>query len=110
MIPVQDVVPTGRTPIVTIALIAINAIVFAAQLPRQGRRRTRRGCLRSPSGVRRTSCQCVVSVAFGDNVEARLGRARFACIYLASASSALVASTLCAVLAAVGHDRRRDLA
>ncbi len=77
MIPVQDVVPTGRIPVATLALIALNVLFFAAT------------ATSSPvvppfahNGVAPLIVALVFLWLFGDNVEARLGRGAFVALYL----------------------------
>lgn len=82
MIPVQDVVPSGRPPLATLALVAVNVIVFAmpgiaGPLP---------PALAAIVGDT-TLLHLVVSLwflwLFGDNVEARTGRLPTIFIYMA---------------------------
>jgi membrane associated rhomboid family serine protease len=77
VIPVQDVVPTGRMPAATLALIALNVLFFAAS------------AVPAPvvppfahDGVASLIVALVFLWLFGDNVEARLGRAAFVALYL----------------------------
>ncbi len=92
MIPVQDVVPSGRPPLATLALVAVNALAFAAptlagQLP---------PVVAALFGDT-TLVNFVVSMwflwLFGDNVEARVGRLSALSIYVASGSLALYVSS-----------------
>ena len=77
MIPIQDVVPTGRVPAVTLALIALNVVCFAL---------ANTGLTPPPPFAHVELVPLLVSVIFlwlfGDNVEARLGRAAFLGVYL----------------------------
>jgi membrane associated rhomboid family serine protease len=82
VIPIQDAVPSGRAPVVTVALIVINLAWFTAS---------------SAAGVapslalspfsHATAIHLFINLMFlwlfGDNVEARVGRAPFAVLYLA---------------------------
>ncbi|HUE86582.1 MAG TPA: rhomboid family intramembrane serine protease [Vicinamibacterales bacterium] len=81
MIPVQDVVPSGRPPLATLVLVALNALAFAApalagQVP---------PALAALFGDT-TLVNVVVSMwflwLFGDNVEARIGRLTAIVIYV----------------------------
>jgi hypothetical protein len=88
VIPVQDVVPSGRLPLATLALVAVNAVAFATP--------SLAGPL--PPVVAAlfgdtTIAPLMVSLwflwLFGDNVEARAGRLSALAIYLTSGSLAL---------------------
>ena len=92
MIPVQDVVPTGRPPLATLALVAINVLAFGGpalveQLPPVA------AALVGDT----TLVNFVVSMwflwLFGDNVEARVGRLSAVAIYVASGSLAVYVSS-----------------
>lgn len=91
MIPIQDVVPTGRTPVVTLALIVVNVIVFAAQwVP-----------LDVPASIPFAHADIVHFLAailflwiFGDHVEARLGGVPFLLLYLLCGVGATQAALL----------------
>lgn len=94
MIPIQDAVPSGKIPLVTIALVVVNTIGFAMQslgwLPST--------VLALSPFSHATGVQCFVTVLFlwifGDNVEARLGRRLFAALYgLCGTAGACVALT-----------------
>jgi membrane associated rhomboid family serine protease len=81
MIPLQDVVPSGRIPIATLALVAINAFSFAAQLSDASL-----PAMLPPfrhAAVTPFVVGTIFLWVFGDNVEARLGRVLFVAIYLA---------------------------
>jgi membrane associated rhomboid family serine protease len=96
MLPIQDALPSGRTPIATLSLLAINTLVFAAQLAGPGSASNTSGL--SPF-MHPSTPHFVINALylwlFGDNGEARFGRARFVGIYLAAAiSGLLVASRL----------------
>jgi membrane associated rhomboid family serine protease len=82
VIPIQDAVPSGKVPIVTIAFIIINLGWFAtessaaaASLP-----------LAQTAFSNATAGQLFLNLLFlwlfGDNVEARLGRPLFTLLYL----------------------------
>ena len=83
MIPIQDAVPSGKVPIVTIALIAINVVWYATQS----------AAALPPSALalspfsHATAAHLFINLLFlwlfGDNVEARVGRPQFVVLYLA---------------------------
>ena len=82
MIPVQDVVPSGRPPLATLALVVLNGLAFATP--------TLAGQLPPVAGALfgdTTLVNVVVGMwflwLFGDNVEARLGRLTAIAIYVA---------------------------
>lgn len=82
MLPLQDVVPTGRVPIVTLSLVAVNIIIAFVELP---------GTLTRALAVpfmHRTIGWMLIGMLFlwlfGDNVEARLGRLTLLLLYLVS--------------------------
>jgi membrane associated rhomboid family serine protease len=92
VIPVQDVVPSGRPPLATLALVAVNALAVAApalagELP---------AVITALVGDY-SLAHFVVSMwflwLFGDNVEARVGRVGAVSIYVASGSLALYAAS-----------------
>ena len=91
MLPLQDALPSGRTPIATLALLAINAAVFAAQLAAPGAASNTSGLspFLHPSAPH-FAVNALFLWLFGDNVEARLGRAPFVSIYIAAAIIGLV--------------------
>lgn len=82
MIPVQDVVPSGRRPAATLALIGVNALVFAAQAITPV---TDDAALFS-AFVHPSTAHFIITVLFlwlfGDNVEARIGRIAFVAAYI----------------------------
>lgn len=77
MIPIQDVVPTGRIPVATLALIILNLVFFGMGMT---------GVV-PPSPFAHTG-QLTFAASlgflwlFGDNVEARLGWAALVLVYL----------------------------
>jgi membrane associated rhomboid family serine protease len=111
MFPVSDVIPSRTTPYVTIALIALNAIAFAVELQLDDRELLR---LVAGSGVVPASFSwpdVLTSMflhagwvhflgnmlylwIFGDNVEDRLGHARYLLFYLICGALAAVGQTL----------------
>jgi membrane associated rhomboid family serine protease len=110
MIPVRDVIPARRVPIVTIALIAVGLLVHAAGLlrgmvldvwpdrliPSDGASPTLLllGLLRY-DGWLPLAVGLLYLWLFGENVEDRLGRGRFALFY---AACGLVAGTAASAL------------
>jgi len=82
VIPVQDAVPSGRPPLATLALVAVNVIVFAVP----GMAGPLPPALAAVVGDT-TLVHLVVSLwflwLFGDNVEARTGRLPAILIYVA---------------------------
>ena len=109
MLPVSDVIPSRSRPIVTIVLIALNVSVFFYELQLSGRQLRVlthaygvvpavfewRSVLTSSflhAGWVHLVGNMLYLWIFGDNVEARLGRARFALFYV-----------VCGVAAALAH-------
>jgi membrane associated rhomboid family serine protease len=82
MIPLQDVVPTGRVPLVTLSLIALNAVRTLA--PAGGD--VAAGTLVLLPFTHASSTVAIVNVwalwLFGDNVEARMGRTTAVALYV----------------------------
>jgi membrane associated rhomboid family serine protease len=88
VIPVQDVVPSGRRPLATLVLVAVNAMAFAAAaladpLPPVV------AALFGDTSLPYFVVGMWFLWLFGDNVEARVGRLGALSIYLASGSLAL---------------------
>ena len=76
MIPIQDVVPTGRVPAATLALIGLNVLFFVVDGT---------GLTPPPFAHVALTPLAVSSMflwLFGDNVEARLGRLGYIAVYL----------------------------
>lgn len=126
MFPLKDNIPTDRFPVVTVALIAVNVIVYLAlqrgllALPADGGGAVdfgARPCELSgecpATGAASTPLTVVTSMfmhgsllhiagnmlflwIFGNNVEDALGRLRFLAFYLAGGTIALAAQTLSA--------------
>ena len=81
MIPLQDVVPSGRVPIATLALIGINVVLFGAQTFNTAvSTEMLSPFLHVGKGPFAIGLACLW--LFGDNVEARLGRISLVLIYL----------------------------
>ena len=109
MFPVSDVIPSRSRPIVTIVLIALNVSVFFYELQLSGRqfrvlthdygvvpavfesRSVLTGLFLHAGWVHLVGNMLYLWI-FGDNVEARLGRARFALFYV-----------VCGIAAALAH-------
>jgi len=109
MIPLRDVIPSRSTPYVTMAIIAINALVFFYQWslgPDEGTRFifewglipavfswvTVFTSMFLHGGILHVGGNMLYMWIFGDNVEDRLGRGRFVFFYL-----------LCGTAAALGQ-------
>jgi membrane associated rhomboid family serine protease len=90
VIPVQDVVPTGQTPLATIVLVAVNTVAFAApQL----------AAIVLPASLPFVHADGTHFLAalwflwiFGDQVEARLGRVTFVLLYVISGMAGMYAA------------------
>jgi len=96
VIPIQDVVPTSRAPVVTVALAALNVLVFlfGAAVPAGDAAALAVG-LFTHSGVAHLLFNVLFLWIFGDNVEDRLGRGALAFCYLACGTvGSLVQSSL----------------
>ncbi len=108
MFPVSDVIPSRRKPLVTIAFIALNTLVFLYELQLD---RSQLYELAHSFGLVPVDFQWPRALTgafihdgwihfggnmlylwlFGDNVEDAMGRVPFACFYLASAMAAAAA-------------------
>jgi membrane associated rhomboid family serine protease len=76
VIPLQDVIPTSRKPVVTLTLIALNALMVAAPLA------TNLAAPFKHANVSTLMFGMLFLWLFGDNVEARLGRLALLLVYL----------------------------
>jgi membrane associated rhomboid family serine protease len=77
MVPLQDVVPTRQTPVATLALIAVNVVVFLTDAGAAG-------VVAAPfvhAAVAPLAIGLVLLWLFGDNVEAGLGRVGMLLVY-----------------------------
>jgi len=118
MFPVSDVIPSRTTPVVTIGLIAVNAIAFAIELALD-ERELREFVLAFGVVPAAFSWASVVTSMFlhggwlhvagnmlylwifGDNVEDRLGHGRYLAFYLCCGAVAAVGQTLANPLSVV---------
>jgi membrane associated rhomboid family serine protease len=91
VIPVQDVVPSGRPPLATLALVAVNALAVAAPAL-AGELPTVITALVGDHSLAHFVVSLWFLWLFGDNVEARVGRVGAVSIYVASGSVALYAA------------------
>jgi membrane associated rhomboid family serine protease len=90
MIPFRDVIPSRRTPIVTVALIVLNAAVFLL-VPDEVLRHAPIASFFLNDGWIRLISNLWALWLFGDNVESRLGHASHLALYgLTGAAGALV--------------------
>ena len=109
MIPLRDVIPSRTTPVVTITLIALNALawLFEIALPADALPAFLRAFGVVPADFRVATLVSAMFLhaswshvmgnmwflwIFGDNIEDRMGHARFVAFYL-----------LCGVVATLGH-------
>jgi membrane associated rhomboid family serine protease len=110
MIPLRDVIPSRTTPVVTVSLIAINAVVFLYQLS-LGRHVEEFvlyfGLVPAAfswvavftsmflhGGFLHFGGNMLYLWIFGDNVEDRMGRGRFVVFYLLCGVAAALAQTI----------------
>jgi len=85
VIPIQDVVPTSRTPVITVALVGLNLLAFGYGLviPPDGWAAIALA-LFTHSSTAHLVFNLMFLWLFGDNVEERLGRGTLLFSYLAS--------------------------
>lgn len=95
MIPIQDVVPSGQAPIVTISLIVINTLVFFAQWLAPGWGAPLVQPFTTPGPVH-LAASALFLWLFGDNVEARIGRLALVALYLVCSLAGLYSAGLLA--------------
>jgi membrane associated rhomboid family serine protease len=109
MIPLRDVIPSRTTPVVTIALIAINALVFVYQftlgsaaeqfvyawglVPAFFSWTTVVTSMFLHGGLFHFGGNMLYLWIFGDNVEDRMGHGRFISFYLLCGATAALAQT-----------------
>ena len=111
MIPLRDVIPSGSTPVVTMALLAVNVVVFFYQwslgeragtafvfewgvIPADFTLLTRVTSMVLHGGFLHAGGNMLYLWIFGDNVEDRFGRGRFLFFYLLCGAAAAIAQTL----------------
>jgi membrane associated rhomboid family serine protease len=116
MIPLRDVIPTRTTPYITLAIIALNALVFVYEFALGN---AAEGFIRTFGLIPATFSWVAVVTSmfvhggllhfggnmlylwiFGDNVEDRMGHRRFLTFYLLCGAAAAIAQT------ATGPDSR----
>jgi membrane associated rhomboid family serine protease len=110
MIPLKDVIPSRTTPVVTVAVIAVNVLVFLLQITMSPAELERfiftfglvpatftfAGVFTSMfvhGGLGHLAGNLLYLWIFGDNVEDRLGHGRFVVFYVATGTVAAVAQT-----------------
>jgi membrane associated rhomboid family serine protease len=109
MIPLRDVIPSRSTPVVTVAIIALNALVFGYQLslgdegqafvfdyglvPAQFSSLNVLTSMFLHGGIFHFGGNMLYLWIFGDNVEDRMGHGRFLTFYLLCGAAAALAQT-----------------
>jgi len=110
MIPLKDVIPSRTTPAVTLALVAVNGLVFLLQLtlapadlermidafglvPARFSIASLFTSMFVHGGLGHVAGNLLYLWIFGDNVEDRLGHARFIAFYLTAGIAAALAQT-----------------
>ena len=110
MIPLRDVIPSRTTPVVTISLIAINALVFLREftlgpevnefiiayglIPAAFSWATLLTSMFVHGGFLHFAGNMLYLWIFGDNVEDRMGHGRFLAFYLLCGTVAALAQTI----------------
>jgi membrane associated rhomboid family serine protease len=110
MIPLRDIIPSRTTPVVTIALIAINVLVFLYELslgPRVDGFTLYWGLVPAAfswvavftsmflhGGILHVAGNMLYLWIFGDNVEDRMGHGRFFVFYVLCGVAAALAQTI----------------
>jgi membrane associated rhomboid family serine protease len=110
MIPIRDVIPSRTTPIVTIAIIAVNTLVFLYQftlgpsveefvlywglIPAAFSWLTIVTSMFLHGGVLHFAGNMLYLWIFGDNVEDRMGHGRFVAFYLFCGAAAALTQTV----------------
>ena len=113
MIPLRDVIPSRTTPVVTLSLIAVNALVFAYELwledgpldefilyyglvPAAFSWVAVMTSMFLHGGALHAGANMLYLWIFGDNVEDRMGHRRFLAFYLLCGTAAALAQTIAA--------------
>ena len=112
MIPLRDIIPSRTTPVVTIALIAVNVLVFLYELslgravdaftlyfgliPAAFSWVTVFTSMFLHGGILHVAGNMLYLWIFGDNVEDRMGHGRFLVFYLLCGVAAALAQTITA--------------
>ena len=110
MIPLRDIIPSRTTPVVTVSLIVLNALVFFYQLslgPNVQAFVNEHGLIPAAfsfetvvtsmflhGGVLHFGGNMLYLWIFGDNVEDRMGHGRFLVFYLLCGAAAALAQTI----------------
>ena len=110
MIPLRDIIPSRTTPVVTIALITINVLVFLYELslgravdaftlywglvPAAFSWVTVLTSMFLHGGIMHVAGNMLYLWIFGDNVEDRMGHGRFLVFYLLCGTAAALAQTI----------------
>jgi membrane associated rhomboid family serine protease len=110
MIPLRDVIPSRTTPIVTVAIIVVNALVFAYEfslgpdvnefiiayglIPAAFSWVTLLTSMFLHGGFLHFAGNMLYLWIFGDNVEDRMGHGRFLTFYLLCGTAAALAQTI----------------
>ena len=110
MIPLRDVIPSRSTPVITVGIIVVNALVFVYQLslgaggqafifahglvPAEFSPITLLTSMFLHGGLMHFGGNMLYLWIFGDNVEDRLGHGRFIAFYLLCGAAAGLAQTV----------------
>ena len=98
LIPLQDVIPSRAVPIVTLSLIAANALAFGVERWADGGQAGAWLAAAGPMFFHPAVLALVINLLylwlFGDNVENRLGRIRFAMLYIISGIAAAITQSV----------------
>jgi len=110
MIPLRDVIPSRTTPVVTIAIIVVNAVVFLYEfslgpdvnqfiiayglIPSAFSWATLLASMFLHGGFLHFAGNMLYLWIFGDNVEDRMGHGRFLTFYLLCGTAAALAQTI----------------
>ena len=110
MIPLRDVIPSRTTPVVTVSIIVINALVFMYEfslgeavnefiiafglIPAAFSWATLVTSMFLHGGILHFAGNMLYLWIFGDNVEDRMGHGRFLTFYLLCGTAAALAQTI----------------